>query len=167
MNPIHYCFQKISNGNHLFIHTDGTKMKKGQNSHNDWREVRTGRSDRTDGHTDSSVTICRPPSPHPPAPWKWQGHKTTGHGSLTLVKQPLQICRTYATFFQSCHCNQWKDHHFEQFLVLKKKNVVFFTIYGYDSNGVWPFEQTLNPISTVAIDIKFGENWKSSFREVV
>ena len=31
--------------------------------------------------------------------------RPTGHGSLTWVTQSLQICRCYATFFQSCHPN--------------------------------------------------------------
>ena len=54
-----------------------------------------------------------------------------------------------------------KGSSFEQFLVLKKKNVFlgFFLIIiilpcmGVTVNGAWPLEQTLNPVSTV------GSTW--------
>ena len=36
---------------------------------------------------------------------KQKNKRPTGHGSLTWVTQSLQICRCYATFFQSCHRN--------------------------------------------------------------
>ena len=48
-----------------------------------------------------------------------------------------------------------KGSSFEQFLVLKKKNVFFIILFlqymGMTVNGVWPFEQTLNPISKVGL----------------
>ena len=55
-----------------------------------------------------------------------------------------------------------KGSSFEQFLVLKMKNVLFFIIIilpymGMTVNRAWPFEQTLNPVSTVGLTWKLVE----------
>ena len=43
--------------------------------------------------------------------------------------------------------------------------IIFFLPYmGMTVDGAWPFEQTLNAVST---DVKFGRNWPSGFGRVV
>ena len=80
------------------------------------------------------------------AHWPWLAH---------LSEIATEDMEMLSNIFPILSLQLMKGSSFEQFLVLKKKNVVFLlslfyhTFMGMTVNGAWPFEQTLNPISTV------------------
>ena len=68
--------------------------------------------------------------------------------SETATADMQMLCN----IFQSCRCNNWQGHHLRSYWFWQRRTCFFiisFTLYVHDSHGMWPFEQTLNPVSTI------------------
>ena len=92
------------------------------------------------------------------------------HGSwLAQLSEIATADVIYATFFQSCHCNQWKAQHLSSswFWTRRAFIIIIFAIYRYGSQWcmtVWTSSQSR---FNSRIDMKFDENLPSGLcREV-